>query len=290
MRRQLRICPGTATCDALSNRRLGRSLDVTNDAAARATSPRYRRVVATSTYPRLTRLAHRPAALATGDVAGLDVLCGRVDEWLGGDDLETSPLLLAIGRLNRSMDGPSTSVADIVTDLSIGLEAALSGTDRSDVSLRLRSRAADLLATDDDPADLIYEDVKALYGLRSGIIHGSVLTPSALGKSIRRVSTASSVSLPGVQVALALDRGRDLLRRAILARAALAAEESLWPLDDDVDVDRVLRTEPQRAAWRAHIRDYWDSVGLAAAVAPAPPLQLAFPHAKDRSADEDRSP
>ena len=48
----------------------------------------------------------------------------------------------------------------IVTDLSIGLEAALSGTDGSDVSRR--SRAADLLATDDDPADFIYEDVKAL--------------------------------------------------------------------------------------------------------------------------------
>ena len=117
--------------------------------------------------PRWMRLAHRPVALGAGDVAGLEVLCCHVDKWLGGDDLKTNPLLLAIGRLNRSMDGPSTTVADIVVDLSIGLEATLSGTDASDVSLRLRVRAADLLATADDPGDIIYDDVKALYGLRS---------------------------------------------------------------------------------------------------------------------------
>ena len=171
--------------------------------------------------PRLMRLAHRPVALGTGDVAGSEVLCGRVDEWLGGDDLETNPLRLAIGRLNRSMDGPSTAVADIVTDLSIGLEAALSGTDRSDVSLRLRLRAGDLLATPDDPGDRIYTDVKELYELRSGIIHGRVLSPSELTKSINRVSSAERSNLPGEQLELALDRWRELLRRAILVRAAL---------------------------------------------------------------------
>ena len=238
---------------------------------------------------RLMRLAHRPAALGTGDVAGLEVLCGRVDEWLGGDDLETNPLLLAIGRLNRSMDGPSTAVADIVTDLSIGLEAALSGTDRSDVSLRLRLRAGDLLATPDDPGDRIYSDVKKLYELRSGIIHGRVLSPSELTKSINRVSSAARSSRPGEQLELALDRWRDLLRRAILVRAALAAEPSLWPLKNSVDVDRELRTESRRAAWLANIHRYWADVGLASAVAPAPPLRLAFSRAKDRSSDDDRS-
>ena len=55
--------------------------------------------------------------------------------------------------------------------------------------------------------DLIYDDVNALYGLRSGIIHGSVRTPRALSKSIRRVSGASRTSLLGEQIELALDRG-----------------------------------------------------------------------------------
>ena len=218
---------------------------------------------------RSIRLAHRPVALGTSDVAGLEVLCGRVDEWLGGGDLDTNPLLLAIGRLNRSLDGPATIVADIVIDLSVGLEAALSGTDTSDVGLRLRVRAADLLATPDDPGDIIYEDVKLLYEFRSAIIHGKILKPGALTKSISRVSSATRSSYTGEQIALALDRWRDLLRRSILVRGALAADPSLWPLKSSIDVDRVLRTESKRAAWLAHIRSYWADVGLASALAPA---------------------
>ena len=218
------------------------------------------------------------------------MLCNRLDEWLGGDDLETNPLLLAIGRLNRSVNGPSTTVADVVVDLSIGLEAALSGTDTSDVSLRLHLRAADLLATADDPGNIIYEDVKQLYGLRSAIIHGKVLKPGVLTKSIGRVSSAERSSYTGEQIALALDRWRDLLRRAILARAALSTETSLWPLKESIDVDRVLRTESERAAWIAHIRSYWTDLGLASALAPAPPLQLTLAPAADQSAGDDPSP
>ena len=150
-----------------------------------------------------------------------EVLCSRMDEWLGDDDLKTNPLRLAIGRLNRLMDGPSTVFADAVIDLSIGLEATLSGSDTSDVSLRLRTRAADLLAATDDPGNVIYDDVKALYGLRSGIVHGSVLKPSKLTRLIGSVSSAERACNPGEQVALVLDRWRDLLRRAILARARL---------------------------------------------------------------------
>ncbi len=241
--------------------------------------------------PRWMRRAHRPVALgAGGAVIGLEVLCHRVDEWLGGDDLKTNPLLLAIGRLNRSMDGPSTTVADIVIDLSIGLEATLSGTDTSDVSLRLRVRAADLLATVDDPGDIIYDDVKALYGIRSAIIHGRILTPRALKRSIRDVSSAAQASYPAEQVELALDRWRDLLRRAILARAALAAEESPWPLEDTIDVDRVLRTEAERAAWLDHIHSYWADAGLASVLDAVPPLQLTLSSAAARSSDDHPAP
>lgn len=222
------------------------------------------------------RLANRSVALGTGDVASLEALSSRVDGWLGGGDLDANPLMLAIGRLNRSMDGASATVADVLIDLSVGLEAALSGTDRSDVSLRLRLRAADLLATPSDSGDRIYEDVRELYKLRSGIIHGTVLTGAEVTRSISRVSSAARSSLPGEQLELALDRWRDLLRRAILARAALAAEASPWPLKSSVDVDRELRTESRRAAWLAHIRRYWTDVGLASALAPLDPLQLTL--------------
>ena len=240
--------------------------------------------------PRSMGIAYRPVELGTSDVAGLEVLCSRVNEWLGEDELETNPLLLAIVRLNRSVAGTSTTVADIVVDLSVGLEAALSGADTSDVGLRLRMRTADLLATADDPGDLIYDDVNELYGLRSALVHGSVPTPRAFAKTISRVSSAARSSHLGEQVEIALDRWRDLLRRAILVRAALAAEESFWPLKASVDVDRVLRTEARRAAWLAHIRSYWVDVGLASALDPAPPLRLTLSPDADRSSDDDRSP
>lgn len=236
--------------------------------------------------PRLMRLAHRPVTLGAGEVAGLEALCGRVDEWLGGDDLETNPLMLAIGRLNRSMDGPSTTVADIVIDLSVGLEATLSGIDTSDVSLRLRVRAADLLASHDDPGEIIYDDVKRLYELRSAIIHGRILTSSSLRRMIGRVSSVENTSNPGEQFELALDRWRDLLRRAILARAALAAEDLLWPLAESVDVDRELRSPSRRDAWLAHIGAYWADVGLARALAPVPPLQLTRSPGPVHSSDD----
>lgn len=251
----------------------------------RSTSPRIQPHV-----PRSMRLAHRSVALGAGHVAGLEVLCSLVDEWLGGDELETNPLLLAIGRLNRSLDGPSTSVADIAVDLSIGLEAALAGADTSDVSLRLRVRAADLLATPDDPGDVIYEDVKLLYELRSAIIHGKILKPGALTKSIGRVSSAARTNFAREQVELAIDRWRDLLRRAILVRAALAAEESLWPLKGSGDIDRMLRTESKRLAWLAHIRSYWADAGLASSLAPVPPLRLTLSDTTDQSTGEGPSP
>lgn len=236
--------------------------------------------------PRLMRRAHRPVSLRADEVPGLEVLCSRVDAWLGGDELQTNPLVIGIGRLNRSMDGPSMAAADIVIDLSIGLEATLSGTDTSDVSLRLRTRAADLLSYVDDAGDTIYDDVKVLYELRSAIVHGSVLTPQRFQRLISRVSNSARASNLGEQVELALDRWRDLLRRAILARAALGAEEILWPLTDSVDVDRVLRDSSQRAKWLTHIRDYWTDVGLAQALVAAPPLQLILPSEPDLSSDD----
>ena len=239
--------------------------------------------------PRSMRLAHRPVELRPSDTAGLEVLCSQLDKWLGDDDLDTNPLLLAIGRLNRSMDGPSTTVADIVLDLSVGLEAVLSGTEASDVSLRLRLRAADLLATVEDPGDTIYQDVKQLYGIRSAIIHGKVLKPDTLTKSFSRVSSAARSSRPGEQVALALDRWQDLLRRAILVRAALA-EASFWPLKGSADIDRVLRRDSTRTAWIEHIHSYWADRGLASALSPVPPLRLTLSPASDQQSLNERSP
>lgn len=227
------------------------------------------------------RLAHRPVSLTADHVVGLEALATRIDEWLGQDELATSPLLLAVGRLNRSFDRSSSTAADIVIDVSTGLEAALSGTDAADVGLRLRVRAADLLATDDDPGEVIYEDVKALYEIRSAVIHGSIRTAHTFSRAIGRVSSTKRGTYPNEQLELALDRWRDLLRRAILARAALSADPAPWPLSASIDVDRPLRSEAERSRWRRHIHDYWSDVGLASALLPAARMQLPMSLARE---------
>jgi len=53
-----------------------------------------------------------------------------------------------------------------LVDLATALEGALAGSDTSDLTLRLRTRAAALLSTPNDPAAAIFKDTRALYGIR----------------------------------------------------------------------------------------------------------------------------
>ena len=74
----------------------------------------------------------------------------------------------------------------------------------------------------------------------------------------------------GDRYLLALDRWRDLLRRAILARIALvSASGHPWPAGRKVpgklDVDEILLRSVDREGWRDHIREFWIQQGLPAA-------------------------
>ena len=77
---------------------------------------------------------------------------------------------------NRSFE-PGTW-AERITDLATALEAALIGGDRDHMHInqKLQDRSSKLLATPDDLADAIREDVKTLYGLRSSLVHGSSIS------------------------------------------------------------------------------------------------------------------
>ena len=224
----------------------------------------------------MMRLGNREVALGTDDASGIGALANRVHEWFDHDSLEANPLMLAVGRLNRSIDGRATTHADIVTDIAIGLEAAFAGTGHSEVSLRLRTRAADLLATDDDPGDRIYQDVKELYQLRSDFVHGRILRSKDFEKAIGGVSSATRSKHFGEKVQLALDRWRDILRRAILARAALSADGAPWQFAKSVDIERVLRSPTERDKWLHQMHGYWADLNLASALEPAVPWQLRF--------------
>jgi hypothetical protein len=139
-----------------------------------------------------------------------------------------------------------------VVDLTTALEAALSGKDTTDVILRLRTRAAALLATDDDPAAAIFDDVGTLYSIRSSLVHGGELSETRLKNLITKVTTVPISAPLGTATGYLVDRLRDLVRRSLLARICLAAEgdDAVWPLNADPSVDAVLADDEERTRWR----------------------------------------
>jgi hypothetical protein len=166
---------------------------------------------------------------------------------------------------------------DRVVDLATALEAALvsSKKDAEGLSLRLRSRAAALLSTDFDPAQAIFNDITQLYDLRSRLVHGGELTHKDLRKMVRSISTVPedrAESMFGIALGFALDRLRDLVRRAILARIGLAAgDDPLWPLREDPPVERQLVDDDTRRVWRQRWRQVLEDAGIADAVSPQQP-------------------
>lgn len=111
-----------------------------------------------------------------------------------------------------------------VVDLTTALEASLSGTDKTDISLRVCTRAAALLATDDDNPSVIFGDLKILYDLRSNLVHGSAISRNTLDGWLAKLSIFREGDMPNMRIQRAVDRLRDLVRRAIVARLLLAAD------------------------------------------------------------------
>lgn len=232
------------------------------------------------------RFVHRPVTIGARDVGGYEALVSLIDSW--GDEPSWVPVRIALGRLGRSLDGRTPGIVDQVVDLAIGLEAALAGTDKSEISLRLRSRAAALLATPDDPPDAIYRDVKTLYELRSTFVHGGSLPGKDLDKALKRVTGATVTEWPAEQYLLALDRWRDILRRAVLARIALASAVVPWlggRAGQRIDVDELLLRERDRDEWRQHVQLFWADRGLPNTARPAQTASLTIGGKADRPAD-----
>jgi hypothetical protein len=179
---------------------------------------------------------------------------------------------VALGKYNEShfTDSPYEHLVDLAT----ALEAALIGADKETeaVTMRLRTRVAALLATPDDPARALFADVGSLYGLRSKLVHGGQITQKELSKIIASISTVPSDAVErrfGVAVGHAVDRMRDLVRRAILARLCLAAEpDPLWPFTGNTAVDAALSDDAERLAWRARPRERLAAFGAEHAAGP----------------------
>lgn len=176
---------------------------------------------------------------------------------LNQEGVAITSFAVALSRFNASFASDSIL---ILVDLATALEAVLidSQDGTANISTSLRNRAATLLNTNDDSAANIFNDVKVFYDLRSRLVHGSDLTEKQLHKKIVSISTVDAQTQEfGVAAAQAVDRMRDLVRRAILARLCLATGNSpIWPLNskDSIEVNFTDDT------CRRQMREYWREV------------------------------
>ena len=197
-----------------------------------------------------TGLLCRTARLEPGDDAAIVHIQQLLSGSSGPDsDMAFTSLGLAVHKFTMSFHAHAWY--EQLVDLATALEGALAGSDSSDVTLRLRSRAAALLNTSTDPAGSIFNDTKTLYEIRSKLVHGNSLNTKTLRKNISKLSTARSDDPYGVALARAVDRLRDLVRRALLARLTLATTNPpKWLLDEDTGVDAALADDTTRTVWR----------------------------------------
>jgi Apea-like HEPN len=191
-----------------------------------------------------------------------------------GQGMVTTSFGIAFSRFSGSYGG---IWYENLVDLATALEAILIGDieDNRGLTKRLKKRAAALLATDQDPQHVISADVAVLYNLRSRIVHGGQLTEAALREEIGKISTVPADDAEhrlGVALGRAVDRMRDLVRRAILARLCLAAKPaSLWPFVENASVDEIFAQHDLSEAWRAHWHAALEALGVGKAGSKASP-------------------
>ena len=210
------------------------------------------------------RTVQRVTRLDSGDVRRFSGICRAVEAVQGEAQTPlTNSFGVAKHRFQTSYHARSWPQEFI--DLSIALEATLSGFDISDVALRLKNRAAALLATDDDSAGAIFNDIGHLYKIRSQLIHGSALSERGLNKSVSSITTVPDDGLAGVAVAHAVERLRDIVRRSLLARICLAScDPPLWEFGEDKGVDAQLADASTRSQWHSAWHEFLDRIGAGA--------------------------
>lgn len=209
----------------------------------------------------------RAARLSPSDEAGITTLIDMLRGQLGSDS-EPSSLQTAVRRYQMSHHKHAWS--DKIIDLSIALEAALSGDKNTEITFRLQSRAAALLATNRDPEAALFDDIKHFYAIRSRFVHGSAPNARGIEKVLRKISRVpEGEHFNTFRSDAVIDRLRDIVRRAILARLFIVAHApGLWPRDD-THLDRAILTDEGKTtlkdAWRTPLLDLGQTAGVEAA-------------------------
>lgn len=226
------------------------------------------------TFP---RMVHRTAVVDSSDEQALTAIQDLVlNANVKRDGMAATSFDTALSNFHRAHRGDPAF--ETLVDLATALEATLTSgeSENEGLTARLRQRAAALLATASDSATAIYSDVGMLYDLRSKLVHGGHVKRRHLERLVGRVSTCppDAQRLLGIGMEHAVDRMRDLVRRAILARLCLAAGDApLWPFHGEaVSVDGLLADDATRTKWRESWRTRLAGVGAARAAEPAKPL------------------
>jgi len=235
---------------------------------------------------RLDTLVRRTVRLTGDEGAAFGALGGLIDDAdVKREGMVATSFDVALSKFNRSHS--SASPYEHLVDLATALEAALISAEKETegLTLRLRARVAALLATDNDSARALFDDVGQLYNLRSKLVHGGQIKQKELRRIIARISTVPADAPEhrfGVALGHAVDRMRDLVRRAILARLCLAAEPGpLWPFVGDIAVDATLADDTKRAAWRGRWHERLAALGVEYAAGP-PRSAVDFLSQEDR--------
>jgi len=222
-----------------------------------------------SSMPNL--LMQRVMALGPEDAAAIAALNDFLDTAVVKRDKMVATSF-DVALLNYARSHEERNHYERIVDLATALEAILTGSDDDSegIGLRLRTRAAALLWTENDPGSAIFSDVKTLYNLRSKLVHGARIAEKELLKGLHAVSTVPGDAMYGPAFAFAVDRLRDLVRRSFLARLCLASgDDPLWKFETSAPVDAALSDEMERARWRQSWRDTLASLGVASAADPA---------------------
>ena len=216
----------------------------------------------------------RTVRLDDGQRAAFEALGRMIDEAeVKREGMAATALDSALGRFSASYT--IDNEFERIVSLATALEATLSGEkdDSEALTFKLRSRCAALLATEQDSARAIFDDVGALYNIRSAVVHGGAMKQKDLRKIVARISTiegGSVVSEFGIAAARAADRMREIVRRAILARLCLAEPpDALWPLSGATSVDAMLADDATREAWRSSWHQRLEELGAGESAQPA---------------------
>jgi len=167
----------------------------------------------------------------------------------------TSPMEIAEARFFNSYE--TKGWFENILDLTISLEALFSPSDHEELSHRIALRCAWLLQQQGDMDGTlignVYNQVKAMYDVRSKIVHGASPKQSQIRKWIGKIrgKDFEESKSEWEQFESSLESARDLVRKSLCicrTLSKLSKDGPHWPLPDDFDA--LLVNNKQRATWQ----------------------------------------